>query len=72
MRRSCFNAKAQGRRGFAGFFKALALSVMCLAAFAASADIEYDNEATVRVETLEDLQTALQNREEMYHADGWY
>ena len=61
MRKSCFNAKAQGRRVFTGFFRALALLVMCLAGVCtASADIEYDNEATARVETLADLQAALQ------------
>ena len=61
MRKSCFKTNALTRRGFAGFFKALTLSVMSLAAFAASAAIETVNATTVRVETLEDLQTALKD-----------
>ena len=62
MGKSCFNAEAQMRRGFANLFKKVALSVLCMAiTVTASAAIETVSETTVKVETLEDLQTALQN-----------
>lgn len=62
MRKSCFNAKAQGRRVFTGFFRALVLSVLCLmTALPIHADIETVNATTVRVETLDDLETALKD-----------
>ena len=62
MGKSCFNAEAQMRRGFANLFKKVALSVLCMAiTVTASAAIETVNATTVRVETLEDLKTALQD-----------
>ena len=62
MRRSCFNAEKQRSRGFTGFFRALTLSVMSLVGVCtASAAIESVNSTTVKVETLEDLKTALQD-----------
>lgn len=57
-----FNAETQRRRDFVGFFKALVLSVLCLmTALPIHADIETVNATTVRVETLDDLKTALQD-----------
>ncbi len=59
-----FNAETQRRRGFVGFSKALVLSVLCLmTALPIHAAIEPvdGTTTTVRVETLEDLQTALQD-----------
>ena len=57
-----FNAETQRRRDFVGFFKALVLSVLCLmTALPIHAAIETVNATTVRVETLEDLQTALKD-----------
>ena len=64
MGKSCFNAEAQMRRGFANLFKKVALSVLCMAVtVTVSAAIEPvdGTTTTVRVETLEDIQTALQN-----------
>ena len=62
MGKSCFNAEAQMRRGFANLFKKVALSVLCMTVtVTASAAIETVNATTVRVETLDDLKTALQN-----------
>ena len=57
-----FNAETQRRRDFVGFFKALVLSVLCLmTALPIHADIETVNATTVRVETLDDLETALKD-----------
>lgn len=62
MGKSCFNAEAQMRRGFANLFKKVALSVLCMAVtVTASAATETVNATTVRVETLDDLKTALQD-----------
>lgn len=62
MGESCFNAEAQMRRGFANLFKKVALSVLCMAVtVTASAATETVNATTVRVETLDDLKTALQD-----------
>lgn len=62
MGKSCFNAEAQMRRGFANLFKKVALSALCMAiTVTASAAIETVNATTVRVETLDDLETALKD-----------
>ena len=62
MGKSCFNAEAQMRRGFANLFKKVALSVLCMTvAVTVSAAIETVNATTVRVKTLDDLKTALQD-----------
>ena len=62
MGKSCFNAEAQMRRGFANLFKKVALSVLCMAiTVTASAAIETVNATTVKVETLGDLETALKD-----------
>ena len=62
MGKSCFNAEAQMRRGFANLFKKVALSVLCMTVtVTASAATETVNATTVRVETLDDLKTALQD-----------
>lgn len=62
MGKSCFNAEAQMRRGFVNLFKKVALSVLCMAVtVTASAAIETVNATTVRVETLDDLETALKD-----------
>ena len=62
MGKSCFNAEAQMRRGFANLFKKVALSVLCMTVtVTVSAAIETVNATTVRVETLDDLKMALQD-----------
>ena len=62
MGKSYFNAEAQMHRGFANLFKKVALSVLCMTVtVTVSAAIETVNETTVRVETLDDLKTALQD-----------
>ena len=62
MRKSCFNAKAQGRGVFSGFFRALALSVLCLAAFAASAAYTVDENTKVATVTVPNPASDAQNR----------
>ena len=62
MGKSCFNAEAQMRRGFANLFKKVALSILCMTVtVTVSAAIETVNATTVRVETLDDLETALKD-----------
>jgi len=62
MGKSCFNAEAQMRRGFANLFKKVALSVLCMAVtVTVSAAIETVNTTTVKVETLDDLIEALKD-----------
>ena len=64
MGKSYFNAEAQMHRGFANLFKKVALSVLCMSVtVTVSAAIEPvdGTTTTVRVETLDDLKTALQD-----------
>lgn len=64
MGKSYFNAEAQMHRGFADLFKKVALSVLCMSVtVTVSAAIEPvdGTTTTVRVETLDDLKTALQD-----------
>ena len=62
MRRSCFKTNALTRRGFAGFFKALTLSVMCLAAFADSVAYTVDENTKVATVTVPNPANDAQNR----------
>ena len=60
MRKSCFNADAQMRRGVAALFRRMALFVLCMSAFSVLATDETDGvSSTVRVGTLQELQNAL-------------